>query len=211
MFTSSKTGSTFNAGFFLADDEDCLRETAVISKDHTQKVTRGKSVIVPMGAVIPANDGTAVGILYEDIDVTEDDHLGSIVTRGAIYGERLPEALSNAAAAALTGIDVRTEPTVERPTAFARFVTLKVTSAEGGTSGKTTITVAGYTLKTGEAFVYSTHATEAPEAKLGTDVSAWTALSGDVTATTGHKITVAVKDSSGKAIASGTATVTAKA
>lgn len=117
-FTASTTGTTFDAGFFLVDDESCLRETADIAANHAQKVTRNGRTIVPMGAVIPANDATAKGILYEDIDVTDGNAPGSIVTKGVIYGDRLPAALADAAKSALTGIIVKTEPTVTRPTIF---------------------------------------------------------------------------------------------
>ena len=212
-FSNSATlGTTFEAGFFLVDDEQCLRETALISANHAQKVARGQRTIVPMGAVVPANDGTAVGILYEDIDVTDGDALGSIVTKGTIYGDRLPATLASAAASALAGITVKTAPAVVRPAAFAKFATLSVASADGATTGTTKLTVTGYVPKVGESFVYSTDATTAPSATLGTDVSAWTTWNGtsDVTATTGHKITVAVKDGDGKAIAAGSATVTSK-
>ena len=117
-FTASTQGTTFEAGWFLVDDETCLRETATIAADHAQKVTRNGRVIVPMGAVIPANGATAKGILYEDIDVTDGAAPGSIVTKGVIYGNRLPATLAEAAATALKGIEVKMAPTVTRPAIF---------------------------------------------------------------------------------------------
>lgn len=212
-FTASATGTTFEAGFFLVDDEACLRETADIAANHAQAVTRNGRTIVPMGAVIPANGATAKGILYEDIDVTDGAAPGSIVTRGVIYGDRLPAALDSAAATALTGIKVATSPAVIRPTEFAKFANLSVVSEAGSVSGKTKLTVTGHALESGEGYVYKTHATDAPVAELGDDVSAWSTWDGsaDITATTGHKITVAVKDSFGKAVAAGSTGVTSKA
>ena len=117
-FTASAQGTTFEAGWFLVDDEQCLRETATVAANHAQAVTRNERTIVPAGAVIPANGATAIGILYEDIDVTDGAAPGSIVTKGTIYGDRLPATLADAAAAALTGIKVKTSPTVTRPAAF---------------------------------------------------------------------------------------------
>ena len=114
-FTSSKNGTIFHAAHFLVDDEACLRQTATISASHAQKVTRGNRTIVPAGAVIPANGATAVGILYEDIDVTDGDAAGSIVVEGTIYGDRLPATLDADAATALTNIRVKTSPTITRP------------------------------------------------------------------------------------------------
>jgi len=212
-FTASAQGTTFEAGYFLVNDEQCLRETATIAANHAQKVTRNGRVIVPMGAVIPANGATAKGILYEDIDVTDGAAAGSIVTEGVIYGDRLPAALDSGAATALTGITVKTSPAVVRPSIFGKFDTLDVDSEAGTAQGDTKLTVTGHTLESGESYVYKTNATAAPTVKLGDDLTGWTAWDGDddITATTGHKITVAVKGVDGTAVAAGSATVTAKA
>jgi len=212
-FTASKTGTTFEAGFFLVDDEECLRETTTIAANHAQAVTRNGRTIVPMGAVIPANGSTAKGILYEDIDVTDGAAAGSIVTKGVIYGDRLPAALDSSAASALSGITVKTSPAVVRPSVFGEFHALSVSSGEGTASGDTKLTVTGYTPESGESYVYKTNATAAPTVKLGDDLTGWTAWDGDddITATNGHKITVAIKGTDGTAIAAGSATVTAKA
>lgn len=212
-FTASAQGTTFEAGWFLVDDEQCLRETATIAANHAQKVTRNGRDIVPMGAVIPANGSTAVGILYEDIDVTDGAAPGSIVTKGTIYGDRLPASLDSDAATALTGITVKTSPAVVRPSIFGKFYDLTVVSAAGSTSGKTALTVTGHTLDTGESFVYKTHATAAPTVGLGGDLTGWSTWDGssDITATTGHKITVAVKGADGTAVAAGSTDVTSKA
>jgi hypothetical protein len=212
-FTASAQGTTFEAGWFLVDDEQCLRETATIAANHAQKVTRNGRTIVPAGAVIPANGATAVGILYEDIDVTDGAAPGSIVTKGTIYGDRLPAALESAAATALTGIKVKTSPAVVRPSVFGKFDALTVESEAGTAQGDTKLTVTGHTLETGESYVYKTNATTAPTVKLGDDLTGWTAWDGDddITATTGHKITVAVKGADGTAVAAGSTTVTAKA
>lgn len=116
---SSTTGTTFEAGWFLVDDERCTRRSMTVAANHGQKVTRNGRTIVPMGAVIPANGATAKGILYEDIDVTDGAAEGSVVTEGTVYGDRLPAALAEAAATALTQIRViAASPTVTRPAAF---------------------------------------------------------------------------------------------
>ena len=89
--------------------------------------------------------------------------------------------------------------------------TLSVASTAGATTGKSNIAVSGYTLKSGESYVYKTAADTAPSVSYGDDVSTWTALTSgsDITPTSGHtKITVAVKNSSSKAVGAGTATLT---
>lgn len=115
-FDGPAKGYGWNAGHFLVNDETCIRQTMTIAANHEQAVTRddGRKV-VPAGAVIPANGATAKGILFEDIDVTEGAKPGSVVIAGTIYGNRLPEALADAAATALKGITVLTEPTITRP------------------------------------------------------------------------------------------------
>ncbi len=114
-FIGSSTGTAFTAGFFLVDENDCARESMTIPATHGQKETRGGRTIVPAGAVIPANGATAKGILYEEIDVTDGSKPGSVVTRGTIYGDRLPATLADAAKTALTGITVIDSPAVTRP------------------------------------------------------------------------------------------------
>ena len=213
-FTASANGTTFEAGYFLVDDEQCLRESATIAATHSQKVTRNGRVIVPAGAIVPANGSTAVGILYEDIDVTDGAAPGSIVTKGKVYEDRLPAAAESDAKTALTGIIFIDQPTSTRPAIFGKFDVLTVVSAEGASSGKTKLTVTGHTLGTGESYVYKTNASAAPAVKLGDDLSSgWTSWDGsaDITATTSHYITVAVKDANSEAVAGGSATVTSKA
>lgn len=91
------------------------------------------------------------------------------------------------------------------------LTSLTVASVAGTAAGDTKITVSGYTLGSGESYVYRTAADTAPSVAWGDNVSAWTALTngGDITPASGHdKITVAVKASNGRAVASGNATIT---
>jgi len=111
------TGKGWEAGWFLVDNEDCTRLTTTIAANHAQVVTRPDGTkYVPAGAIVPANGATAKGILYEDVDVTTGAMPGSIVTRGAVYTDRLPAAPVAAATSALTGVTfVATSPAVTRP------------------------------------------------------------------------------------------------
>lgn len=116
-FDGPAKGYGWAAGHFLVNDETCVRQSMTIPANHGQRVTRDDGrIVVPAGAVIPANGATAKGILFEDIDVTEGARMGSVVTEGIVYGNRLPAALADAAKSALTGITViTTAPTVTRP------------------------------------------------------------------------------------------------
>lgn len=209
------TGKGWEAGWFLVDNEDCTRLTTTIAANHAQVVTRADGTkYVPAGAIIPSNDGNAKGILYENIDVTTGAMPGSIVTRGQVYTDRLPAAPESAAVSALTGIGfTATSPATNRPNFEVKMLaTLTVQSAAGTAAGDTAITVTGYSKASTDVYKYKV-ADAAQNVQAGDDLSAWTTWDGDddITATTGKKITVAVTDANGYALAAGSATVTAKA
>lgn len=63
--------------------------------------------VVPAGAIWPANDATAKGILLNAIDVSHGPQPASVVVEGYIIAERLPEAPSAEAIAAMTEIKYR--------------------------------------------------------------------------------------------------------
>jgi hypothetical protein len=107
----------YKPGFFLADAENCTRETRTIPANHAQVVTKADgSKYVPAGAIFPANGATAVGILYEDVDVSTGAMPGSVVTAGIVYKDRLPAAPADAAATAMKGITLITAaPAITRP------------------------------------------------------------------------------------------------
>ena len=116
-FIQNQENIRYKPGFFLADTEHCTRITYQIAQNHAAVVTKADGTkYVPAGAVIPANGATAVGILYEDVDVTTGAMPGSIVTHGIVYADRLPAEIASAAASAMTGIKVITAaPTITRP------------------------------------------------------------------------------------------------
>ena len=216
-FNQNTNGRGYAPGYFLAS-ADCDRETVEVSASHSQAITIGEKKIVPAGAVIPSNDGNAKGILFEDVEVTTGDMPGSLVTRGAVYEDRLPAAIEGAAEAVLTGIKViTTSPVVIRPKSFSQdmLTALTVTSEAGSDSGKTAISYSGYTPAAGEKAVYKIAASVAPSAELGEVLSIgsgsgqWTEATfpASATAASSTKVTVAVVDSTNAVIASGNATV----
>ena len=116
-FNANDTGRGFEAGYFLVDNEDCTRLTKTIPANHAQVVTRADGTkIVPAGAIFPANGATAVGIVYEDVDVTTGAMPGSVVTRGHVYKDLLPAAPVADALTAMKEITfVATVPAITRP------------------------------------------------------------------------------------------------
>lgn len=87
-FIGGNKGTTYAPGYFLANNEDCTRETREIPA--TMGVTgHDGTKCVPMGVAFPSNDSNAIGITYEDVDVTTGDMPGSVVTKGEVYETRL--------------------------------------------------------------------------------------------------------------------------
>lgn len=114
-------GTTYNPGYFLAyNDENVTRETREFAQDSALVVTsKDGTKHIPMGTAYPTNDGNAIGLAYEDVDVTVGNMPGSVVTAGAVvYEDRLPVALAGAAKTALENKGfkfIATAPAVERP------------------------------------------------------------------------------------------------
>ncbi|MBU5214364.1 hypothetical protein [Heyndrickxia oleronia] len=63
--------------------------------------------IVPAGTIYPANDATAVGILFNDVDVTEGPQPGAVMVEGYVLSARLPVAPTDEAKTALKEIKFR--------------------------------------------------------------------------------------------------------
>lgn len=115
-FIMNGNGKTYHPGYFLAHEE-CVRETRQIPQAGATTADNGGKY-VKMGTIFPANDATAIGIVYEDVDVTSGNMPGSVVTQGIVYTGRLPVAPANAAKTALQGKGftfIDTEPAVTRP------------------------------------------------------------------------------------------------
>lgn len=114
-FISAKSlGYVHQAGQFLAHEE-CTRVTQTIPQSLATTV--GTTKYVKSGTPFPANDATAIGLLYEDVDVTVGDMPGSVVTKGEVIEAKLPVTLESAAKTALQGLGFKfvTEGTITRP------------------------------------------------------------------------------------------------
>lgn len=87
IFDKEQAG-TYRPGWFLAVDEPVTRKTKQIAQSGAVTTDEGAKY-VPMGTAWPSNDANAVGIVYEDVDVTSGDMPGSVVMGGTIYEDRL--------------------------------------------------------------------------------------------------------------------------
>lgn len=100
-FISENKGRIYASGWFLASPENCERRTRQINASKGVTAENGGKY-VPMGTIYPANDSTAEGIVYEDVDVTTGDMPCSVVMSGTVYENRLPEKITDAVKTALT-------------------------------------------------------------------------------------------------------------
>lgn len=110
-------GQTYAPGWFLVNNEDCSRFTKTIPQSLATTAADGTKY-VKMGTIFPANGATAIGIVYEDVDVTTGNMPGSVVTKGEVYKDRLPVTIDQAAQTALEARGftfVSESPTVTRP------------------------------------------------------------------------------------------------
>lgn len=117
-FIGGRTGKGFEPGWFLANNEDCTRETRQISQTGATTTEDGGKY-VKMGTVYSVTEDDVtdyIGFVYEDVDVTSGDMPGSVVTKGEVYEDRLPETLTSAVKTALEakGFKFTTVPTVTR-------------------------------------------------------------------------------------------------
>ena len=101
-FIKNENGIGYYPGYFLAKAE-CDRKTRQIAQEGAETADNGGKY-VPMGTIYPSNDENAVGIVYEDVDVTNGDMPGSVVLSGVVYEDRLPETLDSDAKTALEGL-----------------------------------------------------------------------------------------------------------
>ena len=80
-------GVVYTPGYFLAHEE-CERKTREFPQTGATTAANGAKYW-KMGTAYPSNDGNAIGITYEDVDVTNGNMPGSVVTNGVVYEDRL--------------------------------------------------------------------------------------------------------------------------
>ncbi|PIC72424.1 hypothetical protein [Sporosarcina sp. P17b] len=80
--------------------------TEQISNSGVAADANGRKV-VKAGTVWPANDATAKGLVYSDVDVTEGPQPGAVLYEAWVIEERLPELVDALAKPELPGIKFR--------------------------------------------------------------------------------------------------------
>ena len=92
--------TTYTQGVpFLASARGLVLKTQeFLTEDGTEEDGRK---LVKQGTIYPANDGTAIGIVYNTIDVTKHAKEGSLMLAGYAYANRLEDEPSEEAKTAL--------------------------------------------------------------------------------------------------------------
>lgn len=177
-----------------------------------EEIPRGRVIATPVENIVlyyvdpSTSDFARAGLVYTTDGETnligfhvEGNYHTAVSESFAIMGMTLfAEYLDGIAV-----IDVDTTPTLG---------TLTVQSAEGTDSGDTKLTVTPAKETATNVYKYKTDPSTAPVVTYGQSVRNWTTWDGvsDITATTGHKITVVEADSTYKAQNAGNATVASK-
>lgn len=99
---------------FLESAVGLVQKTEMVTQAMATQVDDKK--LIYAGTAFPSNDGNATGIMFETVDMTDDEKRpASVIKAGRIYGNRLKTALSAAAKTALEakGIVILTAPDCE--------------------------------------------------------------------------------------------------
>lgn len=139
-----KTGTVYAPGWFLAHEE-CVRKTQEISAVGVTADAYGHKH-VPMGKIWPSADANAVGIIYEDVDVTAGNMPGSVVMSGVVYEDRLSDAVDSYSSATVpSGGNPKQLGLYERSGSSPNYVYTLTTDTEAA-SGKTYYSYNGKTI-----------------------------------------------------------------
>lgn len=129
-----QTKSYENGVNLLASEVGLVTRTAQIPQTMGVSQSDG-SKWVAAGTVFPANDSTATGIVWHDVDVTLGDQIAPIIVAGRLYGDRLPAAVTDSALTPLKASGLVFENAYDRYT--AQPVAIAGIEQVGGAAGTT--------------------------------------------------------------------------
>ena len=98
-----------------------------VTQDMTDKISTLKTTvtdafgcqkdIIKAGTIYPSNDGSAKGIVYENVEEKEGHYIGSLMINGTVYSNRLTATPTSDAKTALEkiGIKFQVAPDTVRP------------------------------------------------------------------------------------------------
>ena len=117
------------------------------TKGHSLATEVDGKKIIKAGTIYPSNDASAVGVVFRDVDVTNDDANGAIIIHGFVKTAALPAVPSTAAKGALKGIQFLP---LENATATLDVTGLSLTAGEAsGTVHTVEVAMEGAVFGTG--------------------------------------------------------------
>lgn len=111
----AQTEVLLNHPNFLASEVGLRTITYTFSKSKGT-LENGRQII-PAGTIYPANDGTAVGIVFQDVDVTDGDAVAALMVGGVYLADKLSATVAEAAKAVFVakGLFEQESPSVVLP------------------------------------------------------------------------------------------------
>lgn len=95
-----QTEKIYSGNNILASEVGLIQKTKEGTK--TMAVEEDGKKIIKAGTVFPANDGTAIGVVFEDVDMTNDEKRPiSVIIAGRVIEANLPVKVNEAAKTAL--------------------------------------------------------------------------------------------------------------
>lgn len=79
---------------FLASKVGLRTESITAKADNAQVVTENERKVLKAGTIYPTNNSSAVGIIYQDVDVTDGDTAAPIMVAGHYFKDRLVGTLN---------------------------------------------------------------------------------------------------------------------
>lgn len=101
----TETKGTFKPNFLES-------EVGLVLKTHEIPTSMGTDGVVAAGTVFPSNDASAIGIVFQDVDVSKGAMPGSVMVGGRVLKGRLN--IADAAATAMKEIVVVDGPQTTR-------------------------------------------------------------------------------------------------
>ena len=102
---------------FLASEVGLRTVTYTFAQSNAQVVTENNRKIIKAGTVYPTNDESALGIVFQDVDVTDGDRPEALMVGGRYLKDKLASTIAETAVTALAGKGLygETSPIVSVP------------------------------------------------------------------------------------------------
>ena len=102
---------------FLASEVGLRTVTYTFADTYAGVVTEDGRKIIKAGSIYPSNDASAVGIVFQDVDVTNGAKVEALMVAGHFYSDKLPVSPASAVVTAFAskGLYGEVSPTIVPP------------------------------------------------------------------------------------------------